>query len=178
MIRISAAAIFLVSLTGCHILFPEDPRMGSESVAACVSRLQQDLRLELAQVDSEPETEWVPTYTYDITKVAFDDIQELIVRGSDETAGARGKAATSATSAAVERFMAMRVDENGAFFFANDPALYRVRGEPTFFADVLPTGCERQRANMRMIAVDFAPVPAVSENPSDPTDTDLSIESE
>ena len=66
--------------------------------------------------------------------------------------------------------MEMPVDENGAFFFGTDPALYRVRGEPTAFGDALPSGCERQRVNMRMIAIDFAPVldePETTESPSE-----------
>lgn len=178
MMRVVLAPIALLALCGCDILFPEDPRLGSESVAACAARVQQDLRIQLADLGSDDATVWVPTYTYDITKLSLEAIQELSQSSSDETQGTRLDQATNETSTAVDVFMAQDVDENGAFFLGRNPALYRVRGEAARFDDILPAGCERQQANMRLIVVDFAPAASNLDEPSDSSETSPETESD
>ena len=168
--RAAASLAALAALSGCDLLFPEDPRVGEEAQQACVSRVEGALRLELKALDAEPDAAFVPTYTYDITKLGLEEIQALSQSRFDETEGSRLNRATNMTDTAVEIFMAEPVDENGAFFMATDPALYRVRGEAAAFADIIAQGCERQQADMRLIDVDFAAADA-ADTETDPTDT-------
>ncbi|QFT77808.1 hypothetical protein [Erythrobacter sp. THAF29] len=165
----SAILFFVLILPACSLFDNSDPREGSESAEACYSRVLGTMldktRNELAESDGL----LVPTYTYDVTKMDLDDMKSLLVTGSDETAGSRGMASTNQSDAAVEAFMAQSVDENGAFFLGRDPALYRVRGEPRVFDEIIPTGCERQLPGMRLIAISWQPAPPSEQaSPDDP----------
>lgn len=154
-----ALVVLLVGLAlgGCSILFPEDWRVGEESVDACVARLNADIDLfDFRELADTPEP-LIPTYTYDITKLPFERTQELIVPGSDETLGSRLMKQTNRASTAMTRFMETEVDEKGAFFFGVDPALYRVRGETMMHADILKAGCEKQQSDMRLRRVNVTP---------------------
>lgn len=152
MIRFTLSCFALLSLTGCHILNPEDPRLGEEALEACIARVGDPaVDRNGIQFVSEDQTV-LPTFTYDVTKVSPYDLRELIVPGSDETAGSRGMTSTNETSTAVAMFMEQPVDENGAFFFGRDPALYRVRGEAVAFDQAVTAGCERQVAGMRLLS--------------------------
>ena len=84
----------------------------------------------------------VPTYTYDITKMGLEQIQVLMVEGSDDTAGARLRAATNEEGTAVAQFMSMTVSDKGAFFMGRDPALFRVRGEAQAKDTMIASGCD------------------------------------
>ena len=168
--------VSLVALTGCDIINPQDPRLGEEAVGECVKRVTDKLnRSERDTLRNEQGTR-APTYTYDITKLDLEAVQELLDAGGKETAGSRGMRDANETSTAVERFMATPVDEKGAFFLGRDPALYRVRGAPTAFADIIKAGCERQQADMRLIEVSWgssAPKPAtVADTNIDPNELD------
>jgi len=144
----------LAFLPGCDLINPSDWREGEEPVSECVDRLAGwDRNLDVASGAREI---YVPTYTYDITKLGLEAIQDLSVEGADETAGARGMASTNETSTAIDAFMTQRVDSNGAFFMGNDPALYRVRGPAVPFEQIVPEGCERQQPNMRLIDIQAA----------------------
>ena len=98
---------------------------------------------------------WIPTYTYDVTKLDFAAIQALSVPGTDETAGTRLMQETNRTQAAVERFMNMDVSEKGAFFLGREPALYRVQGKAQPASQILASGCARQQPDMRLFAVSW-----------------------
>ena len=165
--RAAIAVIALAGLTGCDLLFPEDPRLGAEAPAACAARVEQELRIELANLQDGDR--FVPTYTYDITKLGLEAIQNLSASRSDEIKGTRLDQSTNETSTAVDVFMQQPVDENGAFFMGHDPALYRVRGEALHFADIIPAGCARQQANMRLIEIDFTRTEGAADaaNPDD-----------
>ncbi|KPP93234.1 hypothetical protein [Erythrobacter sp. HL-111] len=156
-----AAVVFLAilpALSACSLIWPEDKRVGTESAADCAARVSgllgpgSDFRRYEGEVG-------VPTYTYDITKLALDDVQALVGRGGDETAGYRTMNRTNMTDTAVEEFMARDVDEKGAFFLGRDPALYRVRGERQPVSDMIANGCARQQADMRLIDVQAGPAP-------------------
>lgn len=172
----TAALATLGTLGGCDVLFPEDPRIGLEPVDACVARIESDLRIKLAEMGLKEFPVWLPIYTYDITKLSLEDIQELSAKSNAETQGTRLEQSTNETSTAVDAFMDQDVDEGGAFFMGRAPALYRVRGQAIASGAVIAAGCERQRANMRLIDVDLTPltlnVPGVS------SDTSPKLESE
>jgi len=161
MIRPAAAAAFaitaLAALPGCELLFPEDKRVGAETVEACEQRLAGKARDLLAEAEAGDAL--VPTYTYDITKVSLEDLQALTAAG-DETAGSRERRQTNQASTAVDNFMATPVDEKGAFYMGRDPALYRVRGEAIAAGEIAKAGCERQKPGMRLIDFTASPVPA------------------
>ena len=156
MMRALLAVSAMMSLGGCSILFPEDPRLGTESSEECAARVPSLLGPGTSY-DDYTESEGVPTFTYDITKVGLEDIQALMVEGSDDTAGRRLMEATNETSTAVAQFMAMSVDEKGAFFMAVDPALYRVRGNLQAKDAMIESGCAMQKEGMRLIMIDVAP---------------------
>ena len=149
----------------CSLFDNSDPREGTESAEECLERLAGE-RERLAEDDSEVLVR--PTYTYDITKLDLAQVQELIVEGSDETAGRRLLDQSRLESSAVEQFMSMSVDEK-------DPALYRVRGEPVVSRDAVARGCERQGEGMRLVEID---IPTEESAATDESEIDLPVESE
>ncbi len=142
-----------LALAGCDKIFGGDPRKGAETVAECVARLSTDINLLEFRKLADAPGQLVPTYTFDITKLPFSAKQELIQPGADETLGSRLMARTNEASTALDLFMNTPVDEKGAFFFVEEPALWRVRGEPAAYDDVLVAGCERQIDDMRLVRV-------------------------
>lgn len=177
MIRTATALTALVSLSGCHILFPEDPREGTEHSADCPMRVA-GLLGPTTQFANYTEEMGVPTFTFDITKMAFEDMQRLMVEGSDDTAGTRARAATNEDSTAVDVFMETPVDEKGAFFTGRDPALYRVRGGLQPKSTMIASGCARQQEGMRLIMIDVGPVPAEPEPETDLENSETTPENE
>ena len=169
--------LLAMSLSGCSLLFPEDKRLGVEPEGECIGRVRTSLTYQQSEALRAASGQWVPSFTYDVTKLDFEAIKQLMVPGSDQTAGTRLMQQTNRTNAAVERFMAMEVSEKGAFFMGRDPALYRVRGKPQPASDILASGCARQQEDMRLIAVTWTrlrPPPApepddTSSPPSDPS---------
>lgn len=173
--KTATAATALLALSGCELLFPEDPREGSESAEACVTRLAAKERDLLAEADAGDTL--VPTYTYDITKVSLEDLQVLTAAGADETAGSRERRQTNQAATAVDNFMAAPVDEKGAFYMGRDPALYRVRGDAMAAGEIAKAGCEQQKTGMRLI--DFTASAARAEPEPDASgETDNSGENE
>ncbi len=149
-------------LPACSLFDDTDPREGPETLEACAARVSTDA-LDITAQDGALFT---PTYTYDITKVSLEDLQDLTVPGSDETAGSRGMAATNEASTAVAQFMAQSVDEKGAFFMGRDPALYRVRGAPVPLDEIITAGCERQKSGMRLVSYTSKAAPRSEELPT------------
>lgn len=135
-------------LPACSLFDDSDWREGDEAAEECAKRMSG--KLEFKQALMQSEGRFIPTYTFDITKMELEAMQELIVPGSDETAGSRGMAATNENSTAIDAFMERPVDEKGAFFLGHNPALYRVRGQPKPLEDVIASGCARQMAGMRL----------------------------
>lgn len=162
-----------LSLSGCSLLFPEDKRLGDEPEGECIGRVRTSLTYEQSEELRTASGQWVPSFTYDVTKLDFEAIKELMVPGSDQTAGTRLMQQTNRTNAAVERFMAMEVSEKGAFFMGRDPALYRVRGKPEAASDILASGCKRQQKDMRLIDVSWTrfqpPPPPETDDASSPS---------
>lgn len=173
----SIALVGALTLTGCHILFPEDPREGTELSEECPTRVRGLLGPTTGFANYTEEM-GIPTYTFDITKMAFEDMQRLMVEGSDDTAGNRAMTSTNETSTAVDVFMATPVDEKGAFFTGRDPALYRVRGGLQPKSTMIATGCARQQEGMRLIMIDVGAVPANQEAKTDNTETPPESESQ
>jgi hypothetical protein len=163
--RRALAPCLLLTLSGCSLLFPEDPREGGEGAEDCSARVTGLLGPTTSYRQYVGEI-GVPTYTYDITKMAFGDMQALMTPQSDDTAGARAMQATNETSTAVALFMDSDVDEHGAFFTGRQPALYRVRGERQPVADMIASGCARQQEGMRLIMIDVANEIIVAEPPA------------
>ena len=130
MIRATLFIPFLAfTVAGCDLLFPEAPRLGDESQDICIGRVRAGMTYERYNELETATGDWIPSYTYDVTKLDFEAIKALSVEGSDETAGTRLMQETNSTRTAVERCKAMEVSEKGAFFLGREPALYRVRGK-------------------------------------------------
>ena len=151
--RIAFLVLVGLGVSGCSLLFPEDPRLGEETPEACIARFGDPAvdhnGNQFAGLDGAVV---VPTFTYDVTNVSAEDLGILF------EPGARGSTVSPDTPAVVaehmERFMGEPVDEKGAFFLQGDPALYRVRGEVMAVGQAIRAGCERQMAGMRLISVD------------------------
>jgi len=158
----------LATSPACSLFDDTDWREGTEPVSQCVERLRGwDRSLDVASGAREI---YVPTFTYDITKMELEAIQDLIGEG-DETAGSRGMAATNETSTAIADFKSQPVDGDGAFFLGNDPAYYRVRGAAHPFEEIAQAGCERQQANMRLVEIDAAAMQTGSPVEADASET-------
>ena len=176
MIRaVTTLTLAAIALPGCSLLFPEDPRVGTEPLEECLARFA-DLASELEGDDSEARGN--PIYTFDVTKLDFDDLQDLIVPGTDETAGQRLMRQTNEESTAVAEFMTYPVDEAGIFFLGRDPALYRVRVADVWPRDAVQTGCEMQRSGMRLTDVNTARGITVEPEPDTEASDDASPEQE
>ena len=162
------ALAFVALLPACDLIDPPDWRIGEEPVSECTQRLAGwDSNLDVA---SGAQQVYVPTFTYDITKMDLESIQALIGEG-DETAGSRTMASTNETSTAIADFKSLPVDDNGAFFLGNDPAMFRVRGGAQPFENIAQAGCERQQANMRLIEIDAAAMQTGSPVEAEPSET-------
>ncbi|MEP3421179.1 MAG: hypothetical protein ABJN35_05560 [Erythrobacter sp.] len=140
----------LLMLPACSYFDDTDPREGAETVEQCLARLASTVADFSEELDT---TTAQMAYTYDITKLGLEELQQLTVPGSDETAGARLMAATNETSTAVARFKELPATPEGAFFMATDPALYRVLGDDIPVNQAVNAGCERQLPGMRLISV-------------------------
>lgn len=145
----------LFILPACSLFGGGDPREGIEAQDDCIARFTASLGAQQRSQFASLEGEYVPTYTYDVTKMGLDEVKSLMVDGSDQTAGNRLTARTNVDTTAIAQFMAEPVDESGAFFLGRDPALYRVRGVAMPVDRMIASGCERQQANMRLIAMDW-----------------------
>ncbi|MEO0690379.1 MAG: hypothetical protein AAFY51_08790 [Pseudomonadota bacterium] len=146
-----------LALAGCSLFSSEDPRVGVEDAEDCANRVRPSLTYQEYQDLKTAPGRWVPTFTYDVTKMEFSAIQKLVANGADETVGTRLIQQTNRTATAVERFMDMDVSEKGAFFLGRKPALFRVRGRPQAASQILASGCERQLPDMRLINVSWQP---------------------
>ena len=164
--RALLALTVTLALPACSLFDNSDPREGTEPVEECIARFA-DLKRALGEDTSNAQSQ--PTYTFDVTKLAFDDLQELVAQGADDTLGQRLMRQTNEDSTAVSLFMNENVDENGALFLGRDPALYRVRGPLMWPRDAVDKGCEMQRAGMRLRDVesikDFIVEPAIAPEP-------------
>ena len=170
-----------LGLGGCSLLFPEDPRLGEEPELECMGRVRTSMTYQESEELRNQPGLWVPTYTYDVTKLDLAAIKGLSVPGTDETAGTRLMRQTNRTSTAVARFMTMEVTAKGAFFLGRDPALYRVRGMAQPLEQVLKSGCARQQSNMRLIKVSwerFKLKPAPMPSTKDTADSDTPSETD
>ncbi|MDJ0977531.1 MAG: hypothetical protein QNI87_03265 [Erythrobacter sp.] len=161
-----------LALGGCSLLFPEDPRVGDEDEGVCQGRVRTSLTYQQSEELRTSSGLWVPTFTYDVTKLDLAAIKALTVPGTDDTAGTRLMQETNRTSTAVERFMQMEVDQKGAFFLGRDPSLYRVRGQAQPSTQILKSGCARQQENMRLIAVSWERYQLRPKAIPDPEETD------
>lgn len=161
----AAFSTVLLFLGGCSLLFPEDWRDVAEDTDACVSRMASTTSVRDFSNAGINSGMWVPTYTSDITKLELDALQRLTVAGSDANAGRRNMANTNETTTAVDQFMTQTVDEKGAFFLGQDPALFRVRSDIQPHDNIVRAGCEKQQDGMRLIAFSLAkPVPRPDPN--------------
>lgn len=153
------AALAIVSLGACDLLEDKDWREGVESAEDCAARLSG--KLEIRQLLEAAEGPVVPTYAYDITKMDLMAINEMIVPASGDERGSIRTSAFGATAPPVEAFMNLSVTEAGAFYFGDDPSLYRVRAEAMMGDTVLAAGCERQQEGMRLTGFTLDNPPSV-----------------
>jgi len=154
--RICMLALAAFSLAGCDVyneLFGDDPRLGDEAEDICIGRVRATLTYEQYQELENAAGNWVPAYTYDITLLDLEAIQELIATGADDTVGTRLMQQTNNPGVAVERFKLMKVDRKGALFLGRNPALYRVSGRAQPASTILTSGCNAQRTDTRLIDV-------------------------
>lgn len=150
----TAIPLFAVAmLPACSLFDNTDPRELAEPVEQCVTRFGE-MQATLADDDSEVPTR--PIYTFDVTKLPFAELQDLIAKGGDDTAGQRLLRQTNEESTAVDLFMSEPPGEKGIFFLGRDPALYRVRGPEIWPRETVETGCAMQVAGMRLTEISVA----------------------
>ncbi|WP_416831738.1 MAG: hypothetical protein ACMUJI_01755 [Erythrobacter sp.] len=146
------ALSFATLLAGCDTFEPgADWREGIESAEDCVARLK---KAEQASLIRDTDV-WVPYYTYDITKLDPKRTQELIKipEGEDEDATSGIMVVSGGDSQeARDEFADRPATKAGMILFADDPSLYKVRGEPTLYRDALRQGCEAQESGMRLVS--------------------------
>ncbi len=141
----------LLLLSACENPFAnKDWREVEETAEECVARLSG--KLEVRQLLEAAEGQVVPTYAFDITKMELMAINEMIVPPSGNSRGSLRTSAFGATAPPVAAFMELSVTEDGAFYFGDDPSLYRVRGEAVLGDQVLASGCAMQKPGMRFIS--------------------------
>ncbi len=164
----SAACLSLALLTGCdaidNLFSNKDWREGTEEIADCIERVRAGYHEGVVKLlDSQEKRK--PTFTFDVTKAGFEDIEELTILDQGEEKGSVIVSGFGAPPYRLRRFLNMPVDEKGAFFMGVDPSYYRVQGEPIALKDVFTEGCDRQRPGMRFLSFTF-------KNPDAPNDAD------
>lgn len=143
--RTMIAAMTMLALTGCS-----DWREGEESVEACMKRFA--LKEGAVHPLADDMSQWVPSYTYDVTKLAPEQLRALL-KGSGGTGQPEGIAVLGGSSSqkARDNFHDRPATKEGLLLLTDDPALYKVRGKPGLHRNVIRQGCEGQRAGMRLI---------------------------
>lgn len=170
--RTMFAVISLLALAGCS-----DWREGEETVEACLKRFA----LKEGAVDplADDANQWVPSYTYDVTKVADPHAfgQEVHKRGGKFWwVGWQGsRPPEQQLQRERDKLNDMPATEAGAVVLAGDPALYKVRGKPGLNRDLLRQGCEGQRAGMRLVSWQAARADFIKDGklPSGPTAAEI-----
>jgi hypothetical protein len=162
-LRFAAATLSLFLLTGCDavtsVFSKKDWREGVEEAGACIERVRAEYDKGVVKLLNSDEKR-VPTYTFDITKMSFEDVKAITVYDQGVEKGSVQVSGFQAPPWKKRAFMGMNVDEKGAFFMGADPAYYRVRGEPLALAEVFAEGCKRQRPGMRLLSFTFHPIGA------------------
>ncbi|WP_301749573.1 hypothetical protein [uncultured Erythrobacter sp.] len=140
-----AALIAMGMLTGCT-----DWREGSETVEACLKRLAP--KKDVVDPLHNSPHQWVPSYTYDVTKLAPEALRSLI-KVSQTKGQTEGITVLEGSSSQKARddFHDRPATKEGLLLIADDPALYKVRGRPGLYRELIRQGCDGQRAGMRLI---------------------------
>ena len=163
--RILVAVSLALPLGACSLFDDKDWREGVEEAAECEKRVGKKRKVK--QLLAAAEGDVLPTFTFDITKMDLNAINEMIVPASGDERGSLRTSAFGATAPPVEAFMALDVTEAGAFYFGDDPSLYRVQGPSALPAsEILAAGCAMQKADMRLTGF------TLETAPSQPSDTE------
>lgn len=148
-------AAFL-AVTGCNLMEEFDWRKGEESVDACVERLSKG-RAPMENIARGNDL-WVPRYTYDVTRMGAEAMMDLVKpqpgaeSGEASATGTVAMGDESYIAAQREKFRREPATRAGAIFLAEDPALYKVLGEPGPERTLLRQGCAMQKPGMRLIS--------------------------
>lgn len=144
--RTMFAAMSVLALTGCR-----DWREGEETVEACMQRFV--LKGGAADQLENDRNQWVPSYTYDVTKVAPEQLR-TVIKSVGGTGQPEAIAELEGSLSQKERddFHDMPATEEGLLLLGGDPSLFKVRGKPGLHRDLVRQGCEGQRAGMRLIS--------------------------
>lgn len=146
--RTMLAAMTVLALTGCS-----DWREGEEGVEACLQRFAAKKGAVAPLADDTDQ--WVPSYTYDITKIKDPHAFGSEVKKRGGTFSWMGWQGSRPPEQQFQRARAKLEDQPatdaGAVVLAGDPGLYKVRGRPGLNRDLLRQGCEGQRPGMRLI---------------------------
>ncbi|MFN9634299.1 MAG: hypothetical protein ACK554_12815, partial [Erythrobacteraceae bacterium] len=148
---IIAAFIALGMLAGCT-----DWREGEETFEACEKRFA--LKKGAVHPLADDPGQWVASFTYDITKLGGEGIRALVKTAKDGAEpGTVGLSVVGSGSSQIvrDKFADLPATEAGAVLMADDPSLYKVRGKPSLYRDLLRQGCEGQRAGMRLVSMSF-----------------------
>ncbi len=143
-----AALISMGMLTGCT-----DWREGEETVEACMQRFA--LKKGVVHPLNDSPHQWVPSYTYDITKLGNAGIRALVrtaENGAEPGTVGVSLVGSGSSKSARDKFADLPATETGAVLMADDPSLYKVRGKPELHSDLVRQGCEAQLAGMRLIS--------------------------
>ena len=149
---IIAVLIATGMLAGCT-----DWREGEETAEACVERFA--LKKGAVHPLADDPSQWVPSYTYDVTKMGGEGIRALIKStedGAEPGTDGVSLVGSGSSQAARDKFADLPATKAGAVFLADDPSLYKVRGKPGLHRDLLRQGCEGQREGMRLINWQFS----------------------
>lgn len=150
-----------------------DWRESPETVEACLARFAP--KKGAVDLLGDDPGQWVPSYTYDITKMGGEGIRALVKTAEDgANPGTVGVILIGSGSSrtARDKFANIPVTEAGALLLADDPSLYKVRGKSGLNRDLLRQGCEAQRSGMRLISYRFTRADQLADGElprSDPT---------
>ncbi len=145
-----AALIAMGMLTGCT-----DWREGPETVEDCVKRTAPKQVVRDLLYDDPGQ--WVPFYTYDVTKMRAKNLRDLI-NSSDPKARAAGSEETAGEVSEIkarEGFGDKPTSKRGVLVFEEGRAHFKMRGKPRLYRELIRQGCEGQRAGMRLVSFTF-----------------------
>ncbi len=133
-----------LSLSACS---KADWRSGVEKPEDCVMRINEGAEEFLSQPAGQGFF-WVPTFTFDITRMGKAAVDELVAstgaRVLDQAAGA-----PSAADAAIPALV----------YWEADASFFRLRDRPVAVPNAAAAGCALQRPDMRLVTFVLEPPP-------------------
>jgi hypothetical protein len=109
----------------------------------CIVRMS---KMDLLSQPAAQKAQWIPTFTYDITEMDEEAVDELVA-----ATGARMENRSASGSSGADAKVP------AALYSEGDASFLRLRDRPVIIANVAAAGCAFQRPDMRLVNWNLEP---------------------